>query len=83
MFIIMMNMDASVENCAINYPALSYYKQNYKIRYSSQSLTTTEKTVYWGDDGVNIKAMDLNSGTRMNMMSLTVLALEPGLLQEN
>ncbi|XP_020630530.1 probable E3 ubiquitin ligase complex SCF subunit sconB [Orbicella faveolata] len=25
-------------------------------------LTTTEETVYWGDDGVNIKAMDLNSG---------------------
>ena len=26
-------------------------------------LTTTEETVYWGDDGVNIKAMELNSGT--------------------
>ncbi|KAL9971046.1 hypothetical protein ACROYT_G023529 [Oculina patagonica] len=25
-------------------------------------LATTEQTVYWGDDGVNIKAMDLNSG---------------------
>ena len=33
-------MDASVENCAINYP-LSYYKQNYKIRYSSQSFLPT------------------------------------------
>ena len=25
-------------------------------------LATTEETVYWGDDGVNMKAMDLNSG---------------------
>ena len=25
-------------------------------------LATTEDTVYWGDDGVNMKAMDLKSG---------------------
>lgn len=26
-------------------------------------LATTEETIYWGDDGVNMKAMDLKSGT--------------------
>ena len=26
-------------------------------------LATTQDTAYWGDDGVNIKAMDLKSGT--------------------
>lgn len=25
-------------------------------------LATTQENVYWGDDGVNIKAMDLTSG---------------------
>ena len=45
--------------------------------------TTTEETVYWGDDGVNIKAMDLKSGTGMNMMPLTVRLIAPGLLEIN
>ena len=36
-------------------------------------LATTEETVYWGDDGVNIKAMDLNSGTGMNNDSRILL----------
>ena len=35
-------------------------------------LTTTEETVYWGDDGVNIKAMDLKSGTGINIMPRAV-----------
>ena len=29
-----------------------------------RSLPTSQETVYWGDDGVNIKAMDLTSGVR-------------------
>ena len=45
-------------------------------------LTTTEETVYWGDDGVNIKAMDLKAGTGRSMMPLAVRLIEPSLLEE-
>ena len=33
-------------------------------------LATTEETVYWGDDGVNMKAMDLKSGTAITFFYL-------------
>ena len=49
-------------------------------------LTTTEETVYWGDDGVNIKAMeamDLKSGTGINIMPRAVRQIAPSLLKEN
>ena len=44
-------------------------------------LSTTKETVYWGDDGVNIKAMDLNSGTGLNNRDLEQLTLFKRILQ--
>lgn len=46
-------------------------------------LIIIEEIVYWGDDGVNIKVMDLKLGIEINMMLFIVCLIVLGFLEIN
>ena len=57
-------------------PSLSSPDQNtaFVKRRRINCLATTDDVVYWGDDGTNIKALDVRAGTN-KALSLDVLTI--------